>query len=265
MGKGLEDLQPVLGEAKAEWNITTPPSQQSSLSRFIFYVHAIDSSRLRIHASDFRSYTWESIRTVQQLEDLRDVIGIGGSWSEFVAYLIASLSSDNVKLVVGGVLDSTGATSAKLVAHKSKGMPLISIPLGRLMNSSADDAKSNLSFELFNAYKGQRDDIVREQERTCQLTKMLHAEREKSESIQRQLDAVVFSSKRKHQKFGGSDKAFPMSDSLSKVDTAPFSEKQSSDKPSNKDPHSMKVGSRVVPAYRRAKVRGVVLQDDDDN
>lgn len=54
-----------------------------------------------------------------------------------------------------------GATSAKLVAHKSKGMPLISIPLGRLKNSSADDAKSNLSFELFNAYKGQRDDIVR--------------------------------------------------------------------------------------------------------
>lgn len=53
-------------------------------------------------------------------------------------------------------------------------------------------------------------------------------EQEKSESIQRQLDAVVFSSKRKHQKFGGSDKAFPMSDSLSKVDTAPFSEKQSS-------------------------------------
>lgn len=53
-------------------------------------------------------------------------------------------------------------------------------------------------------------------------------EQEKSESIQRQLDAVVFSSKRKHQKFGGSDEAFPMSDSLSKVDTAPVSEKQSS-------------------------------------
>lgn len=55
----------------------------------------------------------------------------------------------------------SGATSAKLVAHKSKGMPLISIPLSRLTNSSADDAKANLSFELFKAYKGKHNDVVR--------------------------------------------------------------------------------------------------------
>ncbi|XP_068643704.1 uncharacterized protein [Aristolochia californica] len=30
----------------------------------------------------------------------RDRIGIGGSWSEFVGYLVASMSSDNVKLVL---------------------------------------------------------------------------------------------------------------------------------------------------------------------
>ena len=88
MGKGLEDLQPVLGEAKPEWNITTPHSQQASLSPFIFSVHALDSSRLRIHASDFHSYTWESIRTVQQLEDLVCVTNLTFSFPFFSSLLL---------------------------------------------------------------------------------------------------------------------------------------------------------------------------------
>lgn len=53
-------------------------------------------------------------------------------------------------------------------------------------------------------------------------------EQEKNDSIQSQLDAVAFSSKRKQQKFGGLDKAFPISDSLSNLDTVPVSGKQQS-------------------------------------
>lgn len=33
----------------------------------------------------------------------RDDIGIGGSWSEFVDYLKSSLSSGDVKLILGGL------------------------------------------------------------------------------------------------------------------------------------------------------------------
>ncbi|XP_058097391.1 uncharacterized protein LOC131242642 isoform X2 [Magnolia sinica] len=262
MAKSFEDFQPIFGEAKAEWESTQASVHPHPLLPFLFHVHALDSSRLRIHVSDFHSYTWESIRTVQHLEDLRDVIGVGGSWSEFIDYLIASMSSDGVKLVLGALPNSnsdSGATSGKLMAHKSKGMPLISIPLNRLTNSSANDAMANLSMELFKAFKSKHNEVVKEQQRLYRLTVTLAAEQDKNESIQNQLDAV----KRKQPKLHASDKAFPISGSVDNFDTMSVSDtQQSSETLSTQSPQSV---HRVVPAYRRAKVRGALLQDTEDN
>lgn len=259
MGKGLETFQPIFGEMKGEWE-SSLASQSSSLPPllpFLFHVYARDSSSLGIQLTDFHSYTWEIVRTIQQLEDLRDIIGIGGSWLEFVDYLVASISSGNVKLVLGGVLNSTGATSGKFVAHKSKGMPLISISLRRVLNSSANDAMANLSLELFKAFKEKHNAVVREQAKSMDLTMRLDAERDKNAAIQKKLDTVAFSSKRKQQQ-KESDKALPTS-------VLDISEtQQSPDKASYHDPQSMKVG-RNVPAYRRVKVRGALLQDNEDN
>jgi hypothetical protein len=42
---------------------------------------------------------------------------------------------------------------AKLVAQKSKGMPLISISLTKLLDNAARDAMANMSFGLFKAFK----------------------------------------------------------------------------------------------------------------
>lgn len=42
---------------------------------------------------------------------------------------------------------------AKLIAQKSKGMPLISISLEKLVDSAANDAMENMSFGLFKAFK----------------------------------------------------------------------------------------------------------------
>lgn len=38
----------------------------------------------------------------------RDSIGIGGSWSDFIDYLIASVKSEDVKLVLEGHSNSDG-------------------------------------------------------------------------------------------------------------------------------------------------------------
>lgn len=38
----------------------------------------------------------------------RDIIGIGGSWSEFVDYFIASIKSEEIKLVMEGDSNSEG-------------------------------------------------------------------------------------------------------------------------------------------------------------
>ncbi|KAL0332639.1 UNVERIFIED_CONTAM: hypothetical protein Scaly_2165400 [Sesamum calycinum] len=83
---------------------------------------------------------------------VRDDIGIGGSWSEFVDYVTTSLKSGDVKLVMEDLYESGGASHAKLIAQKAKGMPL-SISLGKLVNSAASEAMANLSLELYKEFK----------------------------------------------------------------------------------------------------------------
>ncbi|OVA06888.1 hypothetical protein BVC80_7513g1 [Macleaya cordata] len=271
MGKGFEEFEPIFGRIKAEWENPNSNSLSSSLLPFLLHVQALDSSRLRIHVTDFHS-TWEATRSVQQLEDLRDDVGIGGSWSEFVDYLIASLKSDNVKLVLGGIIGSAksggdhGATFAKLIAHKSKGMPLVTISLDRLMNSSANDAMASLSLELFEAFKSKHELVVKEQECSYQLTRRLSAEKEKNESIQNQLDVALFSKRQKLRALAASDKALPTATPIGNLDILPISDSHDSsgNPPMEVRPLSTKVGHRVVPAYRRAKVRGVLLDDTED-
>lgn len=51
------------------------------------------------------------------------------------------------------LLSISGAANAKLVAQKSKGMPLIFIPLVKLEGSDAAEAMGNLSLELLATLK----------------------------------------------------------------------------------------------------------------
>ncbi|KAF6167131.1 hypothetical protein GIB67_029769 [Kingdonia uniflora] len=183
MSKGFEGFECMYGQASAEWenpnnNNGSPPTLQP----FLFHVHAIDASHIRIHVTDFHSNTFEAVRSLPQLEDLRDDIGVGGSWSEFVDYLIASMKSVDVKLLLGSPIASSKLAGdndtqfAKLIAQKSKGMPLISINLDKLTNIPANDAMSDLSLELFKAFTSKRDLVVKEQERCYHLTRSLSAE-----------------------------------------------------------------------------------------
>jgi hypothetical protein len=87
---------------------------------------------------------------------MRDTVGIGGSWSEFVDYTVASLKSDNVKLLLGETSVSNGVKTARLVSQKAKGMPRINVPLTKMVESSASEAMANLSLELFRAFKSKQ-------------------------------------------------------------------------------------------------------------
>ena len=46
-----------------------------------------------------------------------------------------------------------GATSAKVIAQKSKGMPRISLSLEKLEGTSADDVMGLISVDLLKAFK----------------------------------------------------------------------------------------------------------------
>ncbi|XP_034690879.1 uncharacterized protein LOC117918379 isoform X2 [Vitis riparia] len=249
---GFEDFEAIFGEAKPEW--------ANESRRFLFHFDAIDPSRLRIRVTDFHSSTWEAVRSVEQLEDMRDTVGIGGSWSEFVDYVIASIKSEDVKLVLEENAKSDGAAYAKLVAQKSKGMPLISFSLAKLANSAASEAMMNLSLELFKSYRNMQNLFIKEQECSDRLAKALSAEQGKNESMQGQLE--LSSRRQKLQKTNTSDKTHIFA-SLVSSDT--FNGLQNSpDKLAAQSVGSTKVTKHVVPAYRRVKARGALLQDIED-
>lgn len=143
---------------------------------------------------------------------------------------------------------------AKLVAQKSKGMPLISISLTKLLDNAARDAMANMSFGLFKAFKRTKNLVLQEKEHSLQLTKVISAEKERSENIQSQLGK-----RQKLEKMNSSDRL--------DVSGPPASNgaQNSPDKLAGRDPASTKVTNRVVPAFRRAKVRGALLQDIEDD
>ncbi|XP_042518239.1 uncharacterized protein LOC122092019 [Macadamia integrifolia] len=212
MARSLEEFEPIFGKVNAEWE--KPCSVD--LLPFMFHVHVFEATSIRIHVTDFHSYTFECIRSLTQLEDLKDDIGIGGNWSDFINYLRASMSSDKVKLILYSTINPVGHRDvriAKFIAQKAKGMPVCSISLVRLVNSSANDAMANLSIELLTAFQREHNLVIREQTRAYQLSTLISAEQQKNESIQEQLDAVLNAKRQKAQK-SSSDKAFPVSDPL---------------------------------------------------
>ncbi|XP_056159191.1 uncharacterized protein LOC115682438 isoform X1 [Syzygium oleosum] len=238
----FEEFEAIFGEPRVEWS----SGGAHPLRRLLYYVHAPDPSHLRIHVTDFHSNTWEAIRSVHQLEDMRDNIGIGGSWSEFIDYFVASIKSEDVKVVLHGQSDSGGATSAKLVAQKAKGMPLIFVTLVKLVDFAAREVMGNLSMQLFMAFKNTQTSLAEEQEHNHQLTKPVTAE--KNESIQNKLES--FSKKQK----------LPITSALAMSDASD----PSTEKVVAQDASSKRVTNRVVPAHRRSKVRGVLLQNPED-
>lgn len=261
MATNFEDFEAIFGEAKPEWETTPSNPECLPLNPFLFRVFAADPSHLRFHATDFGSYTWEATRSLHQLEDMRDSIGIGGSWLDFMNYVISSLRSKDVKLVLEWQSNSNGAKFAKLVARKSKGLPLISISLSKLSNPAASEAMASLSLELFKAYTVLHDSFISEQERCCQLSQVTSAEKEKSQAIKRKLDAAMHSESQRLQKTSDvGNIASPFDSDTSSVTAA----LNSSERQPAAEGQSTKVTSRVVPAHRRAKVRGAVLHDIED-
>ncbi|KAH9622813.1 hypothetical protein KSS87_011219 [Heliosperma pusillum] len=222
MGSDLLDLETIFGEAKAEWEGgSSSTNGVPELNPFLYRVYASDPSHLTLHVSDFRSYTWESRRSIHQLEDMRDSIGISGSWSDFVNYVVASLKSKDVKLVMKWQPNLNDAVSAKLVARKSKGMPLLSISLSKLDPSAATEATANMSLELFKAYNVLKDPFGTEQDRRCQLSQMISADKDKSLTVKRKLDAATNMEKQRFQKISDiGSTASPLNSETSSVTAA---------------------------------------------
>nr|GMC93156.1 Leucine-rich repeat-containing protein [Ipomoea batatas] len=126
----------------------------------------------------------------------------------------------------------TEARPRRHVAQKAKGMPRITILLTKLVDAAASEAVANLSLELYKSLKN-----------------------EKNETIQKQLDGFLYPKRQKLTKVTDKSK----SDSASIMDSQNSPDGKAAQQPSTK------VINRVVPTRRRAKIRGVLLQDTEDD
>ncbi|CAH8346350.1 unnamed protein product [Eruca vesicaria subsp. sativa] len=236
----FEGFEPVFGEVIPEHSDPNP--NPGLLRRCLFHVYGSDSFHLTIHVTDFITGAWETILSVSQLDDMRDTVGIGGSWSEFLDYTVASLKSENVKLTIGScfirsyVCVSSHVESARLVSQKAKGMPRVVVTLRKMVDeSSASEAMANLSLELFRAFK-----------RTMHLQVekfYMYCDQDKRDAAHNQLERY-------------SGKLDVMAPSIDNRQDSPA-------KQSAREANTIKPSKRV-PAHRRTRKRGALLQDSDE-
>lgn len=256
----FENMEPIFGQLKAvEWSVGGGGGHGSlPLKPFLYLVQASpnDHSPLRILVTDFHSNTWEALKSTSQLEDMRDSIGIGGSWSDFIEYVVESLKSEDVKLVMEGQSKSGGANHAKLIAQKSKGMPRISISLAKRVDAAGNVAIADFSLALYGAYINVRTSLINEEQRRCQLTKDIATEQDKNETLRQQLGTMLCTKKQRLENVNENAVLGGVSGLSSQV---------SPDKQAMQKQASTKVATRVVPAYRRTKVRGALLKDTEDD
>ncbi|XP_010444322.1 PREDICTED: uncharacterized protein LOC104727029 [Camelina sativa] len=235
----FEKFEPIFGEVVPE---RSDPGT-GLLRRCLFHVYASDSYNLTVHVTDFVSGVWTTILSVSKLDDMRDTVGIGGSWSEFVDYTVASLKSDNVKLLLlGSNSVSNGVEIARLVSQKAKGMPRIILPLTKMVDSSsaASEAMANLSFELFRAFKSKQH-------------------------LQGEVNSSAAAIDEKDKRDGGTDNKLERYFS-GKLDVMAPSTDNQQDSPAKKSAREANTAKPVkrVPAHRRTRKRGALLQDSEE-
>ncbi|KAH7439024.1 hypothetical protein KP509_04G041400 [Ceratopteris richardii] len=192
----METFEAIFGQAEGSLEEAIP----CALLPFVFLLHSSDGKSLRFHVSDFHSNTWQTIRTHELLEDLRDQVGIGGTWDDFIQYIRDAFLSENVKLILGGPASSIGghgATTARVVAQKSRGMPRISLNLEKLTGSPAEDVMGLIMVELLKSYRHKSNALQIEEKNVCQLKEMVAKLKEETKTLQEQVDAAFHRGKRR--------------------------------------------------------------------
>lgn len=256
----MASMAAVFGEAKPD---KSNEDADALLRRPVLF-HAHSQGGLRVVATDLHSFAWHRSLDLDGLRDLQDDVGIAGSCSDFLDYLYSSLSSDQVRLFFPAA--ALGPDTAELVATKAKGLPRITLSLDRVAASALKDVIADFSLALYESYKTRQEHASREQERVSQLMENLDSEREKNEVMQKQLEALSFLDKRK------ATKPKLVTDKFPSVSGAPPSSDQMIVAVQQQTPVALpskvppaKGTKRVAPLPRRARVRGALLQDTEEN
>ncbi|GJN01213.1 hypothetical protein PR202_ga18460 [Eleusine coracana subsp. coracana] len=243
----------VFGEAQ-------PDDDHEEQPRRPVLFHAHGQGLLRVVVTDLHSLAWRRSLALPDIHDLQDDVGIAGSCSDFLDYLYSSLSSGLVKL------SSSGPDSAKLMATKAKGLPRITISLDPVAPSELSDVVADFSHSLYAAFKNRQEQGATEQEQIKRLMESLSSERERNEVMQKQLEGLSFLDKRKATKPKLVTDQFPSVSAVPPVADqviVPVQQQTSVLLPSKVPP--AKSTKRIAPVPRRARARGALLQDTEEN
>ncbi|XP_052153649.1 uncharacterized protein LOC127771751 [Oryza glaberrima] len=258
MAMAMDAFGSVFGEAKPPVTIRMRPV----LFHAHAHAHTDDVSQLRLLATDLHSLAWDRSLSLSDIDDLRDDVGIGGSCSDFLDYLKSCLSSGEVNLL----FPHNGLDRVHLVATKAKGLPRITISLNTLTHSTLNDVIANFSLSLYAAFRTTQDHASREQERASKLMETLSSEKEKNEIMQKQLEALSFLDKRKATKPKLVANQVPsVSDVTQGSDQVIVPAQQQTPVVSPIKVPPAKATKRIAPVSRRARVRGALLQDTEED
>ncbi|WVZ81507.1 hypothetical protein U9M48_028874 [Paspalum notatum var. saurae] len=222
----------VFGEAKTDDEADAPPHRPVL---FRAHVHAQGQGLLRVVATDLHSLAWHRSLDIDALRDLQDDVGIAGSWSDFLDYLCSSLSSGQVSLRFPAAPQEQERVSQLMETLASERVGYIP--------SSPPYVLVLLFMLLLDEYKW-----------------------EKNEVMQKQLEALSFLDKRKSTKPKlGTDQVPSVSVPPPSSDQVVIPAQQKTSVASPARVPTAKATKRVAPAPRRARVRGALLQDTEEN
>ncbi|CAL0302952.1 unnamed protein product [Lupinus luteus] len=91
------------------------------------------------------------------LEDIRDVIGLGGSWSEFADYIIISLKSGNLKLVLEANSNFDGVGLTRYPKYDKSNQASVHVIVRSTTDSNEVGLAEKTSSDHTNVGVGNRD------------------------------------------------------------------------------------------------------------
>jgi hypothetical protein len=116
MAESLASFAPVFGRAKGRLSPSSPNYAVAVLFDFLFTLDvAHDGNALQAQATDFHSHSWTSELSARQLSDLRDDIGVGGTWEDFLQFLHQAFASEHVVVQLGGPASAVGGEGDTII------------------------------------------------------------------------------------------------------------------------------------------------------
>ncbi|CAM6120634.1 unnamed protein product [Calypogeia fissa] len=187
----VEAWEALFGEAKGEVESSGITSSsrsgvQGEFLPFLFSLSQKDAHHLRLSVSDFHSQTWQGDFSVQELQDIRDDVGIGEILDDLLSYLKSAFSSENVRFLLKELDQST---AGRLVSQKVRGTPFVSLSVKSLEGSVADEAKGAIAMGNFRAFKALSSSLASEKAQVAALKGALTTEKAKAEKLHNQIDA----------------------------------------------------------------------------